>query len=157
MMNDGEQLREMELFSGFTDEEFSLLDKVLQRKSYKANETIFRENERDQILYIIYRGEVRVCKATASGDSHTITMLEDGDICGEMSFHDGRPHSASIVATVDTVVYLLLMTDFQDIIPNHPFLTYKLMRNILFNVNSIVRRMNSRYMEMVGYMWGRSR
>ncbi len=156
-MADKKVLREIPFFHDLTDEEFEVLAPILKRKVYKAGETLFKENEVGQILYIICKGEVKVCKEGPGGDLQTITLLKDGDICGEMSFLDGRPHSATIVALVETEVYLLRKEDFDKLIPNHPFLIYKLMKNIVFTIHAIVRGMNTRYVEMINYMWGRRR
>ena len=156
-MGDKRLLREITFFHDLTDEEFDTLSRVLKRKVYKAGETVFKENEVGQVLYIIRKGEVKVCKEGPGGDLQTITLLKDGDICGEMSFLDGRPHSATIIALVDTEMYLLKKEDFDKLIPTHPYLVYKLMKNIVFTIHAIVRGMNTRYVEMINYMWGRRR
>ena len=74
-----------------------------------------------------------------------------------MSFLDGRPRSATIVAVSDIEVLVLERKDFEKIVETHPWIVYKLMRNVVFTVHSIVRGMNTRYMEMINYMWGRKR
>ena len=83
--------------------------------------------------------------------------MKDGDIFGEMSFLDGRPRSATVVAVSDLETYVIDKQDFETLVDDHPRIIYKLLRNIVFTIHSIVRGMNSRYIEMINYMWGRKR
>lgn len=150
-------LRDNALFRDLTEDEFDLFSGILKRKVYQPEETIFEEGATDQILYIILKGEVRICKQGPRGDMQTITLLKDRDIYGEMSFLDGTPHSATVVTTRETEVFLLKMKDFEKLIDTHPRLVFKIMKNIFITVHGIVRGMNERYVTMLGYMFGRDR
>jgi len=108
-------------------------------------------------MYVIRKGEVKACKAAPDGELMTLTMMKDGDIFGEMSFLDERPRSATIVSVSHTEVYSLEKHDFEKLIDAYPRMVYKILKNIIFTVHTIVRGMNTRYIEMVNYMWGRRR
>ena len=156
-MIDPKSLRDIHFFLDLNDEELNVVSKVLREKDFKLGTTVFKEGEDGQSLYIIKRGEVKACKATPEGDLLTLTLHKDGDIFGEMSFLDSRPRSATIVAIADTKVYVLEKTDFETLVDNHPRLIYKMLKSVVFNIHSIVRGMNARYLEMINYMWGRKR
>ena len=156
-MIDPKLLSDIHFFAELNDEDLSVIAKVLKEKDFKTGTTVFKEGEDGQSLYIIKRGEVKACKATPEGDLLTLTLHKDGDIFGEMSFLDGRPRSATIVAIAETKVYVLEKGDFENLVDNHPRLIYKMLKNIVFNIHSIVRGMNTRYLEMINYMWGRKR
>ena len=97
------------------------------------------------------------CKQGSHGDLQTITLLKDRDIYGEMSFFDGTPHSATVVTARVTEAFLLKMKDFEKLVDTHPRLVFKVMKNIFITVHGIVRGMNVRYVDMLGYMFGRNR
>lgn len=156
-MIDPKLLSDIHFFAELNDEDLSIVAKVLKEKDFKTGTTVFKEGEDGQSLYIIKKGEVKACKATPEGDLLTLTLHKDGDIFGEMSFLDGRPRSATIVAIAETKVYVLEKGDFENLVDNHPRLIYKMLKNIVFNIHSIVRGMNTRYLEMINYMWGRKR
>ena len=156
-MVDPKTLRDMAFFTDLNDDEIKAIAPAINKKNFKVGDVIFRENEDGPILHIIKRGEIKVCKATPEGELLTLTLMKDGDIFGEMSFLDGRPHSATIVAIADTEVYAISKTDFENMVEKQPRMVYKLMKQIVFNIHTIVRGMNSKYMEMVNYMWGRKR
>lgn len=156
-MVDPKSLRDITFFLDLNDEDLNIVSKVLKEKDFKSGTTIFREGEDGQSLYIIKRGEVKACKATPEGDLLTLALHKDGEIFGEMSFLDGRPRSATIVAITDTKVFVLEKEEFETLVDRHPRLIYKMLKNIVFSIHAIVRGMNSRYLEMINYMWGRRR
>ena len=156
-MVDPKLLRDIQFFTDLSDKELEVVSKIVNKKEFKLGDTVFKESEEGQSLYILKKGEVKACKTATDGELFTLTIMKDGDIFGEMSFLDGRPRSATIVAISDIETYVMEKTDFDTIVEAHPKIIYKLLRNIGFPIHSIVRGMNSRYIEMVNYMWGRKR
>ncbi len=156
-MIDPELLREQQFFADLTDDEVKVVAGVTRKASYNLGDTVFKETEDGQSIYIIKKGEVKACKTAPDGELFTLTIMREGEIFGEMSFLDGRPHTSTIVAISDLKVYVINRKDFETIIEGHPWIVYKLMKNIVFTIHAIVRGMNSRYMEMINYMWGRKR
>ena len=156
-MVEAKLLRDLAFFSDLTDDELTVMSQIVARRDFRVGETIFKESEDGPSLYVIKKGEVKACKTTPDGELFTLTMMKDGDIFGEMSFLDGRPHSATIVAISDLETYIIQKSDFDTLVDKHPRIIYKLLRNIVFTIHSIVRGMNSRYIEMINYMFGRKR
>jgi CRP-like cAMP-binding protein len=74
-----------------------------------------------------------------------------------MSFLEERPRSATIVAVSNIEVYCLEKDDFEKLVEKYPRMVYKILKNIIFTIHNIVRGMNTRYIEMLNYMWGRKR
>lgn len=156
-MIDAKLLRDVQFFADLTDAEVAAIAPIVNKKIFKTGETVFRESEDGQSLFIIRKGEVKACKTAPDGELFTLTIMKDGDIFGEMSFLDGRPRSATIVAVSDLDTYVIDKKDFETLVDGNPRVIYKLLRNIVFTIHSIVRGMNSRYIEMINYMWGRKR
>ncbi len=76
-------LRDNPIFYDLTEEEYDIVSGILKRKVYQPEETVFEEGGTDQILYIIKKGEVRICKEETHGDLQIITLLKDRDIYGD--------------------------------------------------------------------------
>lgn len=156
-MLESKLLREERFFADLTDSELEVMAKITSQKNFKTGETIFKESEEGQSLYVIRSGEVKASVSAPNGEVFTLTMLKDGDIFGQMSFIDGRPRSATIIAASDVDTIVMEKSDFEGIIDDNPRLIHKIMGKIVLNVHSILRGMNARYMEMINYMWGRKR
>ena len=156
-MVDPKLLRNITFFSDLSDNELEVIAKITRQVSFKTGDVVFRDSEEGHSLWIIKNGEVKACKTAPDGEHFTLTILKDGEIFGEMSFLDGRPHSATMIAVSDLETFVIEKPDFDGILDDHPRIIYKLLKNIVFTIHSIVRGMNSRYIEMVNYMWGRKR
>lgn len=156
-MVDPKLLRDLTFFADLTDNELATVATVVKKQEFKLGDTVFKESEDGQSIYIIRKGEVKACKIAPDGELFTLTIMKDGEIFGEMSFLDGRPRSATIVAVSDLETYVIDKNDFETLVDDNPRIIYKLLRNIVFTIHSIVRGMNSRYIEMINYMWGRRR
>lgn len=154
---DANILRQERFFDDLTEAELEVIAKITSQKSFKLGETIFKEAEEGQSLYVIQNGEVKASVSAPNGETFTLTLLKGGDIFGQMSFVDGRPRSATIMAISEVETLVIDKADFEAIIDDHPRLIHKFMGKIVLNVHSILRGMNSRYMEMMNYMWGRKR
>ena len=156
-MVDPRLLREQAFFSDLSDAELTIVANVVKKKDFKIGDTIFKESEDGASIYVIKKGEVKACKTAPDGELFTLTIMKDGDIFGEMAVLDGRPRSATIVAVSDIETYMMEKADFETLVDGNPRIIYKLLKNIVFTIHAIVRGMNSRYIEMVNYMWGRRR
>ncbi|HLE08375.1 MAG TPA: cyclic nucleotide-binding domain-containing protein [Thermodesulfobacteriota bacterium] len=156
-MIDPKTLTGIPFFADLNDRELEEVAKILKKKTYKPGDVIFTETRDGESLYILRKGEVKACKTAPDGQLFTLTVMKDGDIFGEMSFLDGRPRSATVVAITDIEIFLMERKDFEGLVEKEPWVVYKLMRNIVYTIHAIVRGMNTRYMDMLNYMWGRKR
>ncbi|MFT5175575.1 MAG: CRP-like cAMP-binding protein, partial [Gammaproteobacteria bacterium] len=86
-------------------DELTLLNAALQRR-YADGETIVREGERAQSLFILRSGTARVERSHGEF-SVEISLLNKGEIFGEMGFVEEFAASASVIAAGDCEVDLL--------------------------------------------------
>ena len=156
-MIDPKLLREEQFFADLTDNELDVIAKITNMRDFELGETIFKESENDPSLYVIRSGEVKAYVTAPDGENFTLTTMKDGEIFGQMSFVDGKPRSATVMALSDVKTLVMKKSDFEMIVDENPRLVHKILEKIVLNVHSIVRGMNSRYREMLNYMWGRKR
>ena len=150
-------LKKLEIFSYFNEAELKAVSNILTEIDFLAGKEIFDEGAEGHTLFIIKSGEVKITKRDPEGREQVLTLLKEGDIFGEMSFLDGRPHSASVIAVHSTRILKLEKADFDVFLEDHPKAAYKIMKHIVFHVDMIVRKMNSTYVDMLSYMFGRRR
>lgn len=150
-------LKKMSFFSYLNDDELTAVKEIVVEEEFCAGDIVFDEGVDGYTLHVIKSGEVKVTKKDPEGREQVLTLLKEGDIFGEMSFLDGRPHSATITAVHSSKILKIEKTDFDAFVESHPKAAYKIMKTIVFQVDSIVRRMNSTYVDMLSYMFGRRR
>ncbi|MCK4738714.1 MAG: cyclic nucleotide-binding domain-containing protein [Deltaproteobacteria bacterium] len=156
-MTDIAELKGIQFFADLTEDELKVVSKITKKKEFQTGETVFKDGDEGESLYIIRKGEVKACKMAPDGELFTLALMKEGEIFGEMSFLDGRLRSATLIPLTDIETLMIERDDFEALVENHPWIVYKLMKNVVFAIHSIVRGMNNRYVEMVNYMWGRKR
>ncbi len=79
---------------------------------YAAGDTLLRENEPNQRVFLIESGELDVWKGAPNHpQSVRVAQLKSGDCFGEMSAINGAPSSANIVAGSPTTVRVMALND----------------------------------------------
>jgi CRP/FNR family transcriptional regulator, cyclic AMP receptor protein len=148
----GEMVRATPLAVELTDEQCEVLESIVTSRTLGDGETLIREGNIDNSLHVIVSGMLAVVKDTGGGDIVTLHILKAGDLAGELGFMDGMEHSATLRAMGEAEVFSLEREAFESLLPDHPTLVYRVMRAIIRQVHSIVRRMNTQYVELTNYI-----
>ncbi len=100
----------------------------LDRRTFSAGETVFKQDEDGAAAYLIVDGEVEVFRGKG-GREVGLATLGRGDIFGEMSLIDGKPRAATARAVGDVEVLVVKPDDMDG----------RLMR--LAETDSVMRRL----------------
>jgi CRP-like cAMP-binding protein len=108
-------------FTAFGVTDPSRLDPYLKRRRFAQGQCLMRQGTAGGECYLIENGEVRLEVERSDFDSHgVIAYLHAGMLCGEFSFLDGRPRSASAYAHTDVVASRLSAERLQQLCGNDP-------------------------------------
>ena len=77
-----------------------------------SGEEIIGYLDRDDSVFFVVDGKVRVNMISAGGRQITYQILDTGEMFGELSAIDGLPRSASVVAETDVVLAKMSAADF---------------------------------------------
>ena len=92
-------IRKLDVFEPFQEEELLNLLSMSKIRQYKPGEVIFEQGSADTWLYFLIYGKVRLVK-----EGKPVALLQGrGDLFGEMGAIDCAPRSASAVAHGETV------------------------------------------------------
>jgi len=81
-------------------------NEALLTRIFKAGETILREGDTGEHLYLIISGSVEILKDQPTHPQQ-IAILASGDILGEFAVLSNEPRSATAVALEDTKVVMV--------------------------------------------------
>ena len=107
-------------------------------RTYEDGEVIFREGDKGEGMYVIQAGKVKITKQTTSGEV-TLSVLEDGDIFGEMALFDKLPRSATATASGEARVLSVDKTKLFTLISRDPTTTFK----IIETMSSRIRKLSA--------------
>lgn len=94
--------------SGIKPEAIHMLMRNADRVHLKENETLIKQGDNDDSMYIVLDGELAVLVLYRKQKNPTlIHMLKEGEIVGEIAFLEGRSRSASIIANTKASVLKL--------------------------------------------------
>jgi CRP/FNR family cyclic AMP-dependent transcriptional regulator len=145
-------LRSSPLTIGLTDKQVKLLAGIAYCRRLQDEEVLIQEGQIDNSLHIIAEGGIAVTRDMGKGEYTTIHVLRTGDLAGEMGFISGRPHTATLRSMGNTQVCSLERAAFEDLLPEDPWMIYRVMQNIVQVSQDILRRMNAQYVELTKYV-----
>jgi acetaldehyde dehydrogenase/alcohol dehydrogenase len=108
-------------FAPFGVTDSGRLAPYLERRSFAQGDCLMRQGTIGSECYLIEAGEVRLEVERPDFDSDgVIAYLQAGMLCGEFSFLDGRPRSASAYAHTDVIASRLSAEQLRELSGNDP-------------------------------------
>lgn len=118
------------LFSVLSDEDAGAIIQLGSVVHHPAKHIVFQIGEMGDHLFILLEGRVKVSLTSAEGKEAILSILEAGDVMGEMALLDGEPRSAT-VSTMDACRFLVLWRkDFLSFLERNPHVALKLLAGL---------------------------
>src|SRR5205807_465871 len=95
-------LTDIPLFSSLEDDEKKLLAEVVDMRTLKAGETLFRLGDPGHAMYVVSKGKIEIFVKDHAGQKIVLTEAVPGDVFGELALLDEGPRSATAVATEES-------------------------------------------------------
>jgi small-conductance mechanosensitive channel/CRP-like cAMP-binding protein len=112
-------LSRVDVFRALDGEKIDRLTRRLRMVIFGPGETILRQGDPGDSLYVVRSGQVAV-QVGVLGAFKEIAALSEGQFFGEMSLMTGAMRSATIVAKTDTECYIVDKESFQEIVLEKP-------------------------------------
>jgi uncharacterized membrane protein len=110
-----ELLAQNPLFDTMAPDDIEALAKKFVERKYEKGQIVFNKGDRGSSMYIIRSGAVQIFLPSQDDTPRVILKdLHTGEYFGELSLFDDKPRSASVEASVETVLLELTRDDFAD-------------------------------------------
>lgn len=106
-------LKQIFIFRSLSSLQMIQVNKIVHSRHVVAGETIIREGDAPDFMYVVKEGEVEVCRHLEDGSPEILAILGPGDHFGEIALIDHGPRSADVVACDDGELLTLHQNDFQ--------------------------------------------
>lgn len=129
-MSDGidrKLLKQAAIFADLDDEELEKVAEVCKEQSFKFGQTIFKEGEPGNRLYLIAEGEVRISRQVPGTGEEALTVLKPGACFGEMAVFDRSERSTDAIANTDCRLITITRSDFEMLLDFNRDLAYKIL------------------------------
>lgn len=133
------------LFRGLDDEQSALLAAALRLRRLDAGQTLFREGDAADGLYVLTRGSVSVLAGAGSaGGGRRFLSFSPGLMLGETAMLDGGGRSATALADVDSELWQLSPEALAALGRESPALAVAVHRNIAVHLAQRLRQSTAR-------------
>jgi len=105
--------------------------------TFKSNETIYRESENSNYVFLIYKGIVKTFKIDEYGKELITALHKDDDFFGFTLFMQNKAYQETASALEDTVVFRLSKHDLKKVLDSNHKVTLDLVDYLTGNVSEI--------------------
>jgi CRP/FNR family cyclic AMP-dependent transcriptional regulator len=124
-------LKKAAIFADLTDEELERVAEVCKEQSFTFGQTIFKEGEPGNRLYMISAGEVRISRVVPGSGEEALTVLKPGACFGEMSVFDRSERSTDAIANTDCTLITISRSDFEMLLDFNRDIGYKVLWSVV--------------------------
>jgi CRP/FNR family cyclic AMP-dependent transcriptional regulator len=136
----------VDILGPLSEEQMEDLAKRAPDTFLEQDDILYTPTEGTERLFILKQGRVQLYEVDQSGEEITLSMVEDGNIFGEMAL-TGQSHSALYVrALTPSTVVSLRREDLEHLIMNKPEVGLRLVRELAEKLHAS----EARYADVVG-------
>ncbi len=126
-----ELIKQAAVFADLTDDELGHIAEICQEQKFKSAQTIFKEGEPGNRLYIIAEGEVRISRNVPGSGEEALTVLKKGACFGEMSVFDRSERSTDAIANTSCTLLTISRSDFEIMLDFNRDMAYKILWSVV--------------------------
>jgi potassium efflux system protein len=113
-------LRHVSVFQALPDEAKSTLSERVRRHHFTQGETIFRQGETGDSLFVVAEGAVGIWLQFGDGKAIEVIRIGAGDFFGEMGLLSGEARKGSAIAEVDTDLLEITKEELTPFLEEYP-------------------------------------
>lgn len=133
-------LARMPLFSGIEAGTLKLIAFAGQRIECRTGETLFRQDELPDSVYVILDGSVQIFR-DEPGKRTLLAVVGAGQIVGEIGVLCNRPRTATVVAAGEIVVLRLPSDVFVDFVRGLPELAMAIINELSLRLDAMNKQL----------------
>lgn len=145
MSADNSFVSQVPLFDGLDPQQQATLQSNMGQTSLRRGETLFKEGDLGDRLYIVTEGKVKLGHTSEDGRESLLAVLGPGEILGELTLFDPGPRTATATAVTPATLLYLDHKDLSVILDTNP----KLAEHMLKALAQRLRRTNESLSDLV--------
>lgn len=138
-------LKHCDLFSGLRNDAIEKIGSIARERNIPGKQIIYSAQDKDEVMFILKKGKVRIFKLSVDGKMITLAILKDGDTFGAMSIIKGGISEAFAETLEDSYICAIRQEDFSAVIKEMPEIALRLIEKI----NQKLKEAESRIEDLV--------
>jgi CRP/FNR family transcriptional regulator, cyclic AMP receptor protein len=136
----GERLKRSGFLSSLAPADGRALQELGRTVRFHREATIFNEGDISGRVVLLIRGRVKVSSDLSEGREVVLAIRGPGDLLGELSAIDHRPHSATCTAMEPVEALVIPAETFLDYLVDHPHVALHLLRMLTSRLRDADRK-----------------
>lgn len=120
-------IRQAAIFADLDEDELRRVAEICTEQHFKFGQTVFKEGDPGNRLFIISTGEVRVSRQVPGSGEEALAVLKPGACFGEMSVFDRSERSTDAIANTDCTLVTITRSDFEMLLDFDRDLAFKVL------------------------------
>jgi CRP-like cAMP-binding protein len=133
-------LENFNLFKGLNDNSMMELNKISSMQEIKKEEPIYFASEPSRAIYFLKTGRVKIAKYFSDGSEKIITIINPGEIFGEMAYLDEGERTDYAITVESSLICAINKSDLTSFIEKNPELNLKLTKILGLKLRSFSER-----------------
>jgi CRP-like cAMP-binding protein len=104
-----------------------IIEQLKTTKKYKKGQSVFREGDKVDGIYFIYKGKIKIYNSGPKGRVMIVRLANTGEIFGHRGFGKKMIYPISAAALEDSMICFIPLQSFSDSLYHNPDLMYHLM------------------------------
>lgn len=110
-------LRQVDLFRNLDSVQLAHLASIMEEQVWPKGTVLFREGDKAEYFYVIYKGQVRISKMVGGFGEEALAILKEGSYFGEMELIDASlARAAQATAHDDCILQAFKVGDFHQLL-----------------------------------------
>jgi CRP-like cAMP-binding protein len=114
------------LFSGLSAEERAAIAAQARIRTFRAGETVFNLGSPGDYMMALLSGTIRISVPSPDGKELVLTLIQPGEVFGELAVLDGKERSADAIAETECTLAMLYRHDVLSFFQRNPSAWLKL-------------------------------
>src|SRR5690242_13399158 len=123
------------------DDDREALEGLGRRVSFPTGTVLMHEGLPGEAVLLVRTGVVKATHTTEAGHEAILAFRGPGDLIGEFSLIDDRPHSSTVIAVEPVDALVISSRDFRGFVERHPAVAVALMRTVVDRFRDTDRRL----------------
>lgn len=125
-----ECLKIVPIFNNLSNKEMMEVASITFGKIYKKGEMIYLSGQKEDKLYVLHRGRVKITRFSSSGKEQVIRVLGPGEFMGELDLFGNTSTKDNAEALEDVEMCVIDGSDLKDLLIKYPHISFKIMEEL---------------------------
>lgn len=121
-------LRQTAIFADLDDAELGKVSDICREQTYQPGETVFKEGDPGNRLFLIAQGEVRISRQIPGSGEEALAVLKTGACFGEMAVFDRSERSTDAISNGGCTLATISRSELEMLLDFEPDVAVKVLR-----------------------------